>query len=113
MQHDTRTLLEILRAARLIIAFTSDTDEEPFHTDVMRQSAVQHQIMIMGEAAKRLSADFRAAHPNIAWAKIAGMRDVLVHGYDVVNLEIVWQVARVNVPALIADLEQMIDTDTE
>jgi len=41
------------------------------------------------------------------------MRDVLVHGYDVVNLEIVWQVARVNVPALIADLEQIIDTTTE
>jgi len=53
----------------------------------MRHSAIVRQIEIIGEATKRLSEDFRNSHPEIPWRSMAGMRDVVIHGYDHVDLE--------------------------
>jgi uncharacterized protein with HEPN domain len=61
---------------------------------------VQHQIMIAGEAVKRLSPEFRIAHPTIAWTKLAGMRDVLIHRYDEVDADVIWNAIHNDIPAL-------------
>ncbi len=105
---DEAVLLDILRAARLVISFRQDMTEAAFLDDLKTQSAILHQLMVMGEAVKRLSADFRDRHVEVPWALIAGMRDKLIHGYDIVDLEQVWQTAVEDVPELLSLLEPLV-----
>ena len=64
-----------------------------------------HQLLVMGEGVKRLSSDFRDRHPEIPWTLIAGMRDKLIHGHDIVDLDEVWKTATQDVPDLLDWLE--------
>lgn len=113
MSPDDATLLDIARASRLALAFTAAIDVEAFLADPMRQSAVQHQLVIIGEAVKRLSPEFRAEHAGVAWPEIAGMRDVLIHAYHRVDLRQVWEMVRADVPALLAFVEPFLPPETE
>jgi uncharacterized protein with HEPN domain len=99
---DDAILLDMAHAARLIGRFLADKDEAAFRDDELTQSAVLHQILVLGEAAKRLSADFRKTHPELPWTDIAGMRDKLIHEYEAVDLREVWNTARRDVPHLLA-----------
>lgn len=74
----------------------------------MRQSAVLHRLLVLGEAAKRISRPFRAAHPEIPWSQMAGMRDRLIHGYDEVDLDEVWRTVTRDVPALLEQIEPLL-----
>ena len=105
MHRDEATLLDIATAARLVLEFTEGMDEAGFLDDVKTQSSVLHQLMVLGKAVKRLSDDFRAGHPEIPWPLMAGMRDKLIHGYDIVDLEQVWRTATRDVPDLLHWLE--------
>jgi uncharacterized protein with HEPN domain len=105
MHRDEATLLDIATAARLVSKFTEGMDRGDFLDDIKTQSSVLHQLMVLGEAVKRLSDDFRARHPEIPWTLMAGMRDKLIHGYDIVDLEEVWKTANRDVPDLLHWLE--------
>ena len=87
MERDDATLLDIARAAQLIQRFISELPKDLFLADLKTQSAVLHQLTVLGEAVKRLSPAFRNQHPILPWSLIAGMRDHLTHGYDAVDLE--------------------------
>ena len=104
MSRDEATLLDIVNAARLIGDFIAGLDQDQFQSDLKTQSAVLHQLLVMGEATKRLSDDFRAVHPSVPWRLIAGMRDKLVHEYDEVDIPEVWSTASRDVPRLLATL---------
>jgi uncharacterized protein with HEPN domain len=65
MPRDPATLAQILDAARLAVEFVAGSDETSFQQDRKTQSAVLHQLMVLGEAVKRLSPRFREAHPEI------------------------------------------------
>ena len=108
MTRDDATLWDLIRAARLAAEFAATTDEESFEDDALVQSAVLHQLMVMGEAVKRLSAEVREAHAEIPWRYIARMRDRLIHGYDDVDLNLVWQTVTVDVPDLLAQIEPLL-----
>jgi uncharacterized protein with HEPN domain len=101
MARDEAVLLDIVRAAQLVLELRQGMDKAAFFDDLKTQSAILHQLMVMGEAVKRLSAEFRARHPKVPWMLIAGMRDKLIHGYDIVDLEQVWQTAVEDVPELV------------
>src|SRR5215813_4421744 len=105
MPQDDAPLLDILRAARLAVAFKSDLDKPTFLNDLKTQSAVLHQLLVLGEAVKRLSEGFRTSHPAIPWRMIAGMRDKLIHAYDAVDLDEVWKTISMDIPHLITLLE--------
>ena len=107
MERDKATLLDIARAARFVLEFIQDMDKAAFLTDPKTQSAVLHQLMVIGEAVKRLSAEFRDGHPAVPWSLIAGMRDKLIHGYDIVDLDEVWRTAEVDVPELLSLIEPL------
>ncbi|MHB8743849.1 MAG: HepT-like ribonuclease domain-containing protein [Sulfuricaulis sp.] len=64
--------------------------------------------MLAGEAVKRLTENFRNTHPEIPWKHVAGMRDVLIHQYDDVDLEEVWRTIQIEVPKLIALLKPLV-----
>jgi len=105
MWRDDATLLDILRAAQLALQFRGPLDKTSFLTDLKTQAAVLHELLVLGEAAKRLSAGFRDEHPDVPWKAIAGMRDRLLHGYDDVDLELVWKTVDEDLPALVVRLE--------
>lgn len=108
MERDEATLLDVFRAARLCQEFLGNLTEEEFLSDEKTQSAVLHQLMVLGEAVKRLSREFRAAHPEIPWGPMAGMRDHLVHAYDAVDLGEVWKTASGDIPSLRKSLEPLL-----
>jgi len=105
---DSATLLDIAHAARLVMQFVAGATLTEFEADQMRQSAVLHQILIIGEAVKRLSPDFRDMNQGMPWSKMAGMRDRLIHAYDNVDLEEVWETATIDVPDLLNRLKPLL-----
>lgn len=108
LRDDTATLLDLVTAARLAIQFKGSLDQPAFLKDLKTQSAVLHQLLIIGEAAKRLSEAFRLAHANIPWKMIAGMRDKLIHEYDDADMDEVWNTVTTDIPRLLVALEPLI-----
>lgn len=108
MRRDDATLLDIARAARLVLAFKQGMTKKGFLDDTKTQSSVLYQLIVLGEAVKRLSAEFRAQHPEIPWSLIAGMRDHLIHGYDAVDWDEVWKTATDDVPDLLGRIEPLL-----
>jgi uncharacterized protein with HEPN domain len=92
-------LRHILEALERIVAYTHG-GREAFVQEPMVQDATLRNLEIIGEASKSLSPAFRASHPEVPWADMAGMRDVLIHRYSAVDLTIVWEVVENRVPAL-------------
>lgn len=111
MSRDSGYLLDILVAARLALDFVSGLDQAGFERDVKTQDAVLRRLEIIGEATKRLSDETKRQHPDVAWKKMAGMRDFLIHDYDKVNLARVWEVLQENLLPLIAVIEPLIPPD--
>lgn len=107
MPRDDATILDILKAANLALAFKGTMDKAAFFADLKTQSAILHQLLVLGEAVKRLSDAFRTQHLGVGWIQIAGMRNILIHEYDHVDLDEVWQTVTVDVPHLIALLEPL------
>ena len=104
MARDEATVVDILNAARLARTFVEGMDKAAFLKDAKTQSAVLHQLLVLGEAVRRLSEPFRARHPRIPWRLMGGMRNKLIHEYDDVDLEEVWKTLTTDIPAVQATL---------
>ncbi len=111
--HDEDTLFDLVIAAERIIKFHNGMTKVEFIQDIKTQSAIQHQLMVMGEAVKRLSEEFRAEHPEIRWSSVAGMRDRLIHAYERVSLDIVWDTAITAVPDFLKKLQPLLVNDSD
>jgi uncharacterized protein with HEPN domain len=95
----------MLEAARDVTTIAAGRSMDDLRTDMPMRRAMVNAIQEIGEAAAKVSALGRARIPAIPWAVVVGMRNRLVHGYDEVNVEIVWKVATEEVAVLIAALE--------
>jgi uncharacterized protein with HEPN domain len=109
---DGAHLLDILNAATLVTEFVKSRHRSDLETDMLLRSAVLYQVAVIGEATKRLSREFREAHAEAPWRQIAGMRDVLIHGYDIVDLDTVWHVVSQSVPELLRLVEPLVPPET-
>lgn len=105
---DPAYLLDILIAARRIRDYTQGVDRQAFEVDIKLQDAVIRRFEIMGEAARRVSEEFREAHPDLPWSEMIGMRNVLIHDYNRVNLNTVWNVIQNNILTLIEQLTPLV-----
>ena len=81
MLRDEAYLLDILIAARKALKFTAGFSRAQFEKNELVQNAVMHPLEVMGEAASRVSEEFREAHGEIPWHKLIGMRNRLIHEY--------------------------------
>jgi len=99
-------LNDILESIAKIEAYTvnKSLSEADFLEDVQTQDSVLRRLEIIGEASRKIPLAFRKQHPQIPWKGMAGLRDVLIHGYDQVNIDRVWQVVVKDLPPLKAGL---------
>jgi uncharacterized protein with HEPN domain len=108
MLRDRESLIDIERAGRRILRYASGCNRTELETNDEKVSAILYQITIIGEATKRLSQELRQQHPEIPWRDIAGMRDVIVHEYDQVDLDVVWDVIHNKLPELLTLLKPLL-----
>jgi uncharacterized protein with HEPN domain len=111
MSRDIAYVLDIYQSAQMIRDYVANLSKEAFEDDYRTQDAVIRRLEIIGEATKRLSDEFRTDHPEIAWKSMSGMRDILIHDYDDVELDIVWEVATQRIPPLIEQIEPLIPNE--
>jgi uncharacterized protein with HEPN domain len=83
-----------LECIEKIEEYTKEIDKDEFFENTQIQDAVLRRLEIIGEAVKNIPNDFRDKYPEIPWKKIAGMRDIFIHGYFGVNLERTWKVVK-------------------
>ncbi|MCO6449577.1 MAG: DUF86 domain-containing protein [Caldilineales bacterium] len=101
MRPERLYLTDMLEAADAIHRFLLDVpDKETFYGDELRQSAILQKLIVIGEAATRLSDDFKIGHPEVEWAEIVAFRNIAVHAYFSIAWEIVWVTATDDVPRL-------------
>jgi len=93
-------ILDVLSSIQEIGEFTKDMNFEEFIKDRKTVNAVIRSLEVMGEAVKKIPVEIRDRYPEIPWKYIAGMRDKLIHEYHGVDLEIVWEVVKKEVPPL-------------
>jgi uncharacterized protein with HEPN domain len=109
MQRDDRSTLEqMLETATRLRQHARVRTREALEADDVAQLALLHLIQRLGEGASRLSADFRAAHPEFPWAEMIGMRNRIVHGYDDLDPDILWRVSSEDIEPVIAGLERAL-----
>lgn len=108
MPRDLQFLLDMLQSAELILTYTAQCSKDEFIANVQLQDSVIRRLLVIAEAARRVSDNTRQSLPNISWQEINGMRNRLVHDYDDVNLNIVWNVVQFEIPPLIEGLKSKI-----
>jgi uncharacterized protein with HEPN domain len=101
----------MLQSAELILTYTAQCSKDEFIANVQLQDSVIRRLLVIAEAARRVSDNTRQSLPNISWQEINGMRNRLVHDYDDVNLNIVWNVVQFEIPPLIEGLKSKISPE--
>jgi uncharacterized protein with HEPN domain len=88
--------------------FVAALDYEQFRTDAKTNKAVVWNLITIGEAAGQVPETVRQTHQQVPWRQIRGMRNRIVHGYDTVDLEVVWKAVRDELPPLVPTLERIL-----
>jgi uncharacterized protein with HEPN domain len=101
-------LWDMLQAAEAVVEFTREVSLEEFRAKRIVLRAVERELEIIGEAARRLSEAGRAARPEVPWRQIIALRNFLSHVYDAVDEERIWRLTREEVPALIEQLRALV-----
>ena len=100
MKSDLKYLQHILGSIDLIDNFVLGLDKNKFSKNIEKQFAVIRGLEIIGEAVKNLSEETKINHPEIVWREIAGTRDILIHSYFSVDLDLVWDIIQSDLPKL-------------
>jgi uncharacterized protein with HEPN domain len=108
MWRDLAWVLDMLQASRKILDYARALTEGQFQTSDLDQDAILRQLTIVGEAAKRMSVEFRINHHDVPWRQIVGFRDIVVYDYSRVDLQEVWRIVQEDLPTLITLLEPLV-----
>ncbi len=110
MKKNVNIFLEhILKAIELIEEYTKNKEKSDFLKSVQLQDSVIRRIEIIGEAIKSIPTHFKDSYKDIPWKEITGMRDILIHQYFGVDLELTWEVIKVDLPKLKKSIISMLN----
>lgn len=107
-RYDSELLSDILEAIKRIEKYTKRLSYQKFMKDEKTQDAIIRNLEIIGEATKYLSSEFKSKHRGVEWRKISDMRNILIHFYFGVSLDIVWQTAKDRLPEIKPKLESAL-----
>ena len=107
MSRDPEYLVDIVSSAKLILTYVEGVRRDQFIQDTRLQDSVIRRIEIIGEAVRRLSPEFRERHPEIPWMAMTGMRNRMIHGYDDIDMNIVWDTTQGSIPRLLPIVERL------
>jgi len=115
MQHKSPKLLHDMHdAASFIVSITQDKDAETYRDDRLLHDAVERNFEIIGEAVNRLAKiDPETAHKLGPYQQIIAFRNILIHGYDLIDRGEVWKVIKNNLPDLIDRIQQQLDSHAD
>lgn len=105
---DEDRVRHMLEAALKASEFSKGRTRGDLDTDEQLTLSLVHLLEIVGEAAGKISQDFRHEHPEIPWNRISGIRNRLVHGYFDIDMDIVWETVTTRLPELIAQLKKLV-----
>lgn len=109
MSNDKAHLHDIVESFERAMSYLGTLAVDELAADQQKQDAIIRRIEIVGEATKRLSERLRQDNPQLPWREMAGMRDILIHGYDRVDVVRVYSTVTVRMPALIDELKRIRD----
>ncbi|MFP4058531.1 MAG: DUF86 domain-containing protein [Candidatus Brocadiia bacterium] len=101
-------LRHMLDSAREAVEMAAGKSRADLDNDRMLELALTHLVQIVGEAARWVPQEARDRHADIPWTAITGLRNRLVHGYDAVDLDILWEIVATDLPVLVEQLEQAV-----
>ena len=110
-REDENRLRHMLDHSREAVALVAGKTRADLEHERLLQLGIVRLVEIVGEAAARVSKEAQGAYPGIPWAQIVSTRNRLIHGYDFVDYEILWQTVHEDLPALIGELENALSRD--
>jgi uncharacterized protein with HEPN domain len=109
---DDIALLHMRDHAEKILELLAGRQKEEVLNDWVTTMAASRLFEILGEAATRLSTDTRDQYPDIPWRDIIDMRNRLIHGYDTIDMNVVWRTANDDIPYLLKRLDEILEERT-
>ncbi len=113
MDRDSVLLMDILSSARMIRTYLKDIALDQFLKDTQLQDSVIRRFEVIGEAAGRISSQFQEKYAEIPWSEMRGMRNRMIHRYDDIDMNIVWNTAQEDIPHLLAIIEPLASPEGE
>ncbi len=107
MKNNSVYLIHIIEAIEKIEKYISQLDEKSFYSSDLVQDAVIRELQIVGEAARRIDQGVKDKSPQIAWSQLIGMRNILVHDYFTVDLDVVWVTLKDDLPLLKTEIQKL------
>lgn len=105
---DRELIQDIVECCRRVSTYIERSGYDDFLQDHKTQDAVIRNIEIIGEAVKLISDSLKKSNPHISWKEIAGTRDKLIHDYFGVNIDVVWNIAKTDLPVFAEELEKIL-----
>jgi uncharacterized protein with HEPN domain len=106
--NDRKRLLDIVDAIEAIEAYSVSSYDE-FLADAKTQDAILYNLIIIGEAANQISDEFQEQYSEIPWSSMIGTRNIIVHGYDQVKLQIVWKILQQDLGTLKSEINKVLE----